>query len=311
MIRRAYQGAADVVLLQETNARWIEQAGHGGHLHPGDIPHRLFNGLKLFDVRELVHVWIGDEGSVAAWGAVYPTMRGFDLQVEPGLRAAAPELERSAIEFLEAELRLRLDPAADESADLIADAFVGDEIRITHLEALGWRRDDQDEPVQLTLRSLDEIPDIVLPPGYVIRAVHGAVDAADLAEVHASSFGSKWTAEMYERLMGTPGYDPTRELVAVAPDGTFGAFTVMWFDHRNGIGLFEPVGTGALHRRLGLATALLAAGMHRMRTAGLAQAMVMYEESNPASGALYRSIGFVPTWTILDYRKPLHPPEAG
>jgi ribosomal protein S18 acetylase RimI-like enzyme len=308
VIRRAYRGAEDVTLLQGTNARWIEQVGHSGHLHPGDIAHRFFNGLKLFDVHELVHIWVDRGGEVVAWGAVYPTHRGFDLQVDPGLRAVNPDLEREAIEFLEAEVRLRLAQVEAGSNDLVTDAFSDDEIRIAHLEELGWSRGD--EPSQITLRSLDEIPDIVLPPGYVIRAAHGPGDAAGLAEVHASSFGSSWTTGMYEKLMGTPGYDPTRELAAIAPDGRFAAFTVMWFDDRNGIGLFEPVGTGADHRRLGLGTAVLAAGMHRMRAAGLTRAMVMYEDSNPASGALYRSVGFVPTWTIVDYRKPLNPPDS-
>jgi ribosomal protein S18 acetylase RimI-like enzyme len=151
---------------------------------------------------------------------------------------------------------------------------------------------------------------VVLSPGYVIRAAHGPAEAAALAGVHASSFGSKWTPEMYRELMGTPGYDPMRELVAIAPDGKFAAFTVMWFDTRNGTGLFEPVGTGSNYRRRGLGTALLAQGMHRMRSAGLHTAMVMYEASNPASGGLYRSVGFEPTWTILDYRKSLEPGET-
>jgi ribosomal protein S18 acetylase RimI-like enzyme len=301
MIRRGYRGAEDVALLQGVNERWIELAGHGGYLHPGDIAHRFFNGLKLFDLSDLVHIWIDAEGEVAAWGVVYPNHRGFDLQVAPQVRTTTPELERDAIEMLEAELRSRLEPAEDGSTDLVVDAFLEDEMRIFHLEELGWSRGI--EPYTLTMRLLDEIPDIVLPPGFVIRAAHGTDDAVDLAQVHGSSFGSSWTTEMYVKLMGTPGYDPQRELVVVTPDAEFAAFTVMWFDHRNSVGLFEPVGTGAGYRRLGLGTAILAAGMHRMRVAGMTRAMVMYEDSNPASAALYQSVGFVPTWTILDYRK--------
>ena len=44
-----------------------------------------------------------------------------------------------------------------------------------------------------------------------------------------------------------------------------------------------------------------------MRDAAMTTATVVYEESNPASGPLYRSMGFVPTWTRRDYRKPLSP----
>ena len=53
--------------------------------------------------------------------------------------------------------------------------------------------------------------------------------------------------------------------------------------------------------------ALLAEGMRRMRSGGLERAMVLYGEANPASGPLYRAMGFVPTWTLLDYRKPVVP----
>ena len=91
----------------------------------------------------------------------------------------------------------------------------------------------------------------------------------------------------------------------------FAAFTVTWHDTRNGTGLFEPVGTGAQYRRRGLGRALLARGMHLMRAAGLRTALVAYEEDNPASGALYRSMGFEPTWTLHDYRKPWEPAAAG
>ena len=39
--------------------------------------------------------------------------------------------------------------------------------------------------------------------------------------------------------------------------------------------------------------------------AGLAHGMVAYEDSNPASGSLYRGAGFIPTWTLWDYEKPI------
>jgi ribosomal protein S18 acetylase RimI-like enzyme len=269
----------------------------------------LFNGLRRFDVRELVHLWFGPRGDLAAWGAVYPTHRGFDMQLDPAIRESDPDLERAALGFLESELTPLLGVPDHGPADMVVDAFDDDRRRITHLEALGWTRSN--EPYRITQRSLADIPDVELPVGYVIRAVHGVSDAADLAKIHGASFGSQWTTEMYATLMGTPGYDPRRELVAVAPDGDFAAFTVTWHDTRNGTGLFEPVGTGAQYRRRGLARALLARGMHLMRAAGLRTALVAYEDDNAASGALYRSMGFEPTWTLHDYRKPWEPAAAG
>lgn len=302
MRRRRYRGPEDVALLQDATARWVEQAGQTGYMHLGDIPHRLFNGLRRSDVGELVHLWFGSRGDLAAWGALYPTHRSFDLQVDPTVRVSDPHLERAALEFLERELGPLLGVPGESTADLVVDAFGDDEERVAHLQALGWNPGT--ESYRLTQRLLEDIPDVELPVGYVIRAVHGVSDAANLAQVHSASFGSEWTAEMYATLMGSPGYDPRRELVAVAPDGAFAAFAVTWHDRRNGTGLFEPVGTADRYRRRGLARALLARGMHLMRAAGLRTAMVAFESGSVASEALYRSMGFEPTWTLREYRKP-------
>ena len=51
--------------------------------------------------------------------------------------------------------------------------------------------------------------------------------------------------------MESPGYEPERELVIQAPDGTFVAFTVIRYDPLNSTGLFEPVGTHKDYRRRG------------------------------------------------------------
>ena len=105
--------------------------------------------------------------------------------------------------------------------------------------------------------------------------------------------------------MESPTYAAERELVVENERGELCGFTVTWYDHVNGVGLFEPVGVHPDHRRRGLGRALLADGMRRMRQAGLTAAMVAYEGHNPASGPLYRDMGFEPTWTLWDYVKPV------
>lgn len=306
MKRRGYEGPGDVDRLQRFNAEAIAASGMAGHLHIGDIPHRMFNGLRFDGVDDHVHIWEDASGDITAWGMVYPRMAAFDLQVAPALRRADPEVERALLAFLEAETRQRSGAPATEIA---AEGFADDPIRIANLDALGWQRSPDD--YVLTQRSLQSVPEVVLPPGFFIRAVAGTSDLAGLIDVHSASFGSEWTESLYRTVMESPGYDPERELVVVAPSGQFAAFAVMWFDALNGSGLFEPVGTHADFRRLGLASAILAAGMQRMRRAGLDTAMVMYEDTNESSGPLYRSMGFEPTWTIHDFVKPMDPAAAG
>jgi len=74
--------------------------------------------------------------------------------------------------------------------------------------------------------------------------------------------------------MQTPGYEVENELVVVAPDGRFAAFTVIWFDPISRSGLFEPVGCHGDFRRQGLSTAIMYEGMKRMKAAGMETASV-------------------------------------
>jgi hypothetical protein len=48
---------------------------------------------------------------------------------------------------------------------------------------------------------------------------------------------------LYRKVMASPGYAPEREWVIESPDGSYVAFTIIWTDHLNRTGLFEPVGT--------------------------------------------------------------------
>ena len=78
MKRRCYHGDSDVELLQAFNAAAIAQSAGCGYLHPGDIPHRLFNGNKLFDPVEVLAIW-EDKDRVAAWVLVGPHHRSLSL----------------------------------------------------------------------------------------------------------------------------------------------------------------------------------------------------------------------------------------
>ncbi|MCB0036161.1 MAG: hypothetical protein KDE51_19155 [Anaerolineales bacterium] len=48
MKKRTYSGEADVKRLQDFNAAAIAVTNHCGYLHPGDIPHHIFNGNKHY-----------------------------------------------------------------------------------------------------------------------------------------------------------------------------------------------------------------------------------------------------------------------
>lgn len=312
MKRRSYRGEEDVARLQAFNARAVAENGYAGYLHVGDIPHRMFNALRFEDVRRLLHVWEDTDGEIVAWALVYPPNDvaqdppldpAFDLQVRADVRSV--DLEVELVRFLIADIEAMCKERDATSCRIIVDAFQGDSVRAAAAERCGFT--SPRETYALTAQAIDRPRDVVLPPGYVIRSVVSLADAPGLASVHAASFGSNWTAERYEWLMTTPGYDPERELVAVAPDGSFAAFAVMWFDHVNATGLFEPVGTAADHRRRGLGRAMLDAGMQRMAKAGLKTAMVAHGVDNVASTELYARAGFRPIAKIDEWARPSGP----
>jgi ribosomal protein S18 acetylase RimI-like enzyme len=146
----------------------------------------------------------------------------------------------------------------------------------------------------ITARDLSNPPIAMpsLPAGFSIRPAHDVSEAGGLATVHSSAFGSNWTPEGYARVMSTPGFSISHEMVVTAPSGDFAAFLVYWLDPISRSGLFEPVGCHIDYQRRGLVKALMSHTMGLMREAGMTYAIVKHETNNPASTAAYASLGF-------------------
>jgi len=301
MHHRPYRGDSDVELLRAFNAAAIAATDHCGYLHPGDIPHHIFSGNKLYDPSELLRIWEDAQG-VAAWVLVGPRHKGYDAQVRPDLRGG--EFERQVLQFADQRTAELMRKHKIEGDQLLGDAFRCDTARSQLLTELGWTRTDA-PPYVLNRAPLVDLPDPTLPDGYRIRAARGPDEAAALAEIHVAAFGATWRPELYRRYMTAPGYAAEREFVVVASDDTFAAFTVTWHDALNRTGLLEPVGTHPDHRRRGLGKALVLHAMHQMKAAGMTHATVANAGTNEASRALYQACGFTPWHVIDDYVKPV------
>ncbi|MDX2141124.1 MAG: GNAT family N-acetyltransferase [Chloroflexota bacterium] len=301
MHARHYDGAEDLLRLQRFNAEQIASGG-SAWLQPGDIPHRLYNGLRGRDPSKYLRLWEDKTGAIAGWVILDPP-NTFDIQ------SAREDVIVEALAWVERQLRAKI---------IETDLSSGNDPRRDVLMRLGMTEVEDEPPYHVTERSLSlPLAEVSLPDGFSIRTAAGVHEAAMLADVHAGSFDSDWTPELYARVMQSPGYAAEREFVVVAPDGRFAAFTVTWHDTLNKSGYFEPVGTHKDFRRLGLARALMTHAMHAMRAAGLEAAIVVHEppEENPASASLYASLGFQTRYTTHLYRKvrtikKSHPPAA-
>ena len=299
MKKRTYTGEADLKRLQNFNAAAIAATEHCGYLHPGDIPHHIYNGNRHYDPVDLMTIW-EDEHGVAAWLLADPGHKSFDAQVRPDLRGGA--FERDVLQ-LATERTITLMQQHNIASDyLYADAFRGDSARRELLTALGYEPDGG-LPYVLNKTEIKAVEMPALPPGFAFRSARGIEDAANLAEVHNASFGSNWTPALYQKVMESPGYAPERELVICGPDGVYVAFTIIWFDHLNRTGSFEPVGTHKDYRRRGFGRALMVYGMQQMAAAGMVFATVAHFGENEAARGLYQVCGFKPWHLLDDYKK--------
>jgi ribosomal protein S18 acetylase RimI-like enzyme len=295
MIRRAYTGAADLRLLQDFNAAAIAVTDHCGYLHPGHILDHIYDSNKHYAPAELMTIWEDDQG-VAAWLLVGPGHKTYTAQVRPDLRGS--DFEREVLEYADERTVELMRRHAITGDCIYGGAFRGDTARIELLLALGWEPDNE-LPYVLNRTEIGSIDVPALPEGYSFRPAAGPEDAAALVEVHTASFGAGWTPALYRQFMESPGYAPERELVIQAPDGPFVAFAVVWFDHLNRTGLFEPVGTHQDHRRRGFGRAIVMYGMQQMAAAGMEFAMVSHFGRNEAARGLYQACGFKP-WYLQD-----------
>ncbi len=159
------------------------------------------------------------------------------------------------------------------------------------------------------------IPEEPFPAGYTLRHVASEADIAAWVEVYNQSFIDHWnhhptTLESHKHWMNLPGYRPEDDLVAVAPDGSFGAFCFCEINssenERKGRkdGWINLLGTRRGQRNMGLGRAMLLAGLHRLKAIGMETAVLGVDAENP-SGALrlYEGVGFTKQFTTLTYQK--------
>jgi mycothiol synthase len=267
--------------------------------HPGDIVHWMSNTQRGQNLGEFF--WLYEEqGEILAF-AELPQAKwaSFALILHPQYRGG--EFERGLLEYCQKIMQDRM-KAESIHTPLKTSVSQSDQGRVDCLSQLGFKADALDS--LLGKRDLSEvIPEPILPSGFSIRSTAGYHEAALLAEVHNSAFTPKWTAKEYLKVMQTPGFDIEREMIVVAPDGQFAAFTVYWLDPVTKSVLFEPVGCHKEFRKMGLTKALMLAVMQRMKEDGMQTALVGFEPDNQAATKLYASVGFKQQCEYVWYSK--------
>jgi ribosomal protein S18 acetylase RimI-like enzyme len=306
---RSYRGA-DLDELLRFVGECNRAPDAGAIRHPGDVIHFMSNSLRGRDLERHIFLYEEADGRLLALVMLYlGAMWYYELLLDPKLRSPDDDaFETAALAWAgdaawSASQATGSAPEGAEGGAIGVELTIGDTVRQRILERLGYQ--PVTTPGMLyTARSLrDPIPDKLLPEGFSMRPVAGEHEAGLVAEVHNGAFKPKWDAEKYLTVMRTPGFQIDHELVVVAPDGRFAAFTIIWLDPISRSGYFEPVGCHREFQRRGLTSALMYEGMRRMRAAGMETAIVCYNADNVSGVPLYRSVGFQTRYEITEYRK--------
>ena len=268
--------------------------GPASGMHPGDVAHRIGNGLREFSTDDVVHVWT-DAGSVVAFGLLWPQWGAFDLGVQPHL----PDADYDVV------VR-ELAASASRDGRVETEVYSGDKRLARLVPSMGFVK--VGEPFALTSQPVDGQRSMDLD-GYTVRSATLA-DAERIRDAHGSAFSSSWTPEAYRGYMETPPYEPRFEIIAVGSDGVVAGFAVVWLDRVNKIGYFEPVGTHADHQRRGVGSAVLASGMDLMYAEGMVRASVLHDSDSSANAAFYASCGFARIGTISRWVRESNPDAA-
>jgi len=293
---RPYSDATDLRRIQALVARAYQITS----LRVGDLAW-LTRYYTHLDLALRVRLWEDDPGRLVGW-TYLRHFGGFNVGVAPGHADAALLDEMLSVVDVTARASI---VAGDPPVSLYTyglDLSRSDEDRAlaAALELHGFHAMPSTGGVMT--RSLDQVPEPELPPGYHLGWVQTQEQMIGRVEAQRSAFApSTFVLEHYERVRRTWPYRADLDRVALDENGSVVAFCTAWLDEENAAGLLEPVGTDPAHQRRGLARAVCTDALRALREAGAKIAQVGYESE--AGRATYGSVGFTLSATDLVLRR--------
>ncbi len=235
--------------------------------------------------------------------------------------AAAPRYD-ALLAWAEARLADKaraIPPEARRPSSMRCYTFGTESVLASVLEARGWDRiGDGYEMVRATL---DDIAEVSMPEGLVVRPIgHDEAARRRVWEAMAEAFADERdetepTEEDFRLWMIDPNEDPSLWVVAFDGDEIAGGVNgkidpAQNAHHGRERGYVDAVWTRRPWRRRGLARALIARGLVRLRDHGMTSAYLGVDGLNPNQAmTLYTSLGFEAASTSYDWHKSL-PPDA-
>jgi mycothiol synthase len=301
---RPYHGEPDLEAMRHLLVRGRQACNGTYYIHNGDLNWWLYYPPLEGDYWNDIYLWDDPErtGEILGWALISADWVGFDVYVQPELRASPTAYEM----YVWAEQKA-LCTALERGRKTTHVLWIrhDDEVLDEHLKQQGYRL--ARGVVHLT-RNVDEtILKSKINGEFTLRTCKGLPEVAERARAQYGAFGSNAPFEKYlerfRRFMCSPVYDPNLDIVAVAADEQIAAFCIVWIDPINKVGLFEPVGTRPDFQRKGLGRAVMQEGLRRLSDAGINQAIVSTFEDNEAAIKLYESVDFRIVCRLGTYEK--------
>lgn len=233
------------------------------------------------DFLDRIGVW-EDDGAIVALATFEAGLGEAFLVWDPRYRELLPAMVEHSVTHLaspEGELRFIVPDGDRELARLLL--------------ARGFRADSRRDPN--TVLDLHTDMSHAMPPGYSLRSIADGVDLAAFDRLLWRGFnhpgeppGTEEDLEWRRHSLSSPGQDPSLNMVAVAPDGTYAAYCGVWHEPGSRYVLVEPVCTDPDFRRRGCASAAILEALRRCAERGATEAYV------GADLPVYLSLGFTP-----------------
>ena len=285
---RPYETGEDLRRLQSLQQELWALEGPRVQWHVGDLAWGLHR--EPWQRR----LWLDGDRCVA-WAVLHrPATLGYDVHREQ----RGDRLHCDVLEWFEAEA---------EGDSLTTYAMEGDDEWLKVLAACGYERPEPYSWYAYHVQDLDgELPAPTVPGGFTLRTVDGEDDFRKRVEIHRAVWEpSRVTEDVHRRVTQAWPYRAELDCVLEAPDGTFAAYVLCWYDDANRVGELEPVGTHPDYRRQGLGAAVCRYALQRLQQEGAAQAVVYAGGRDEDEGArrLYESIGFRRHTRAIELRK--------
>jgi ribosomal protein S18 acetylase RimI-like enzyme len=317
---RPYRGLADVAGMGAANARLRTSVGLLEPIDTAAMEHHythLVNSDPLTDC-----VIVERDGTTAGyaqveWHDLADGDRVYEstLVVEPA--ASGLGITDALLEWAEARLR-EIAAGHETSRRSWFGSFVFD--GVTELEAglLAHGYEAVRWDAEMLRPDLEDLPDVVVPDGYTLRAPSEA-ELPAVFEMLVLAFAEHWgeyqaEEQRFDDWVDDPRFRRDLVVVAWAPGDrpAAGVLNLLETAPDGSVrGLLDGIATHPDHRRRGLARACIAASLRLLRDEGATSAYLGVDTDNHNRAlALYESCGFRVASGSASYRKPFDGQES-